>query len=351
MNPAQHLVGQTIEGIWVVEEAINLSANGSTGGAFCIPYLVKHIRSGQKAFLKVLDVVGAIMRYSASGVGLAETLSRITSAHVFETQLLKDCEKRRLDRVVRALAYGEIYLPVPPLGPIGFPYLIFELGDGDTHKFMDATKPVDHAWWLSTMHQATIGLWQLHGIETAHQDLKPSNVVFFGVDNAKVADLGRAARKGIGSLNDGRAGDQGYIAPEYYYGYIPVEWSERFLALDLYLLGNLAFIGIMSVSMTTALFQAVAPEFNPVNYRGDYVDALPALVKALGDVLEQTRPSIPDAWRDPFISTIEQLCHPDPAKRGHPKNHSSTVGEKYSLERYVSAFNRMATTARAHAIR
>ncbi len=351
MNPAQQLVGQTIEGDWLVETAVNLAANGSTGGAFCIPYLVKHTKSGQKAFLKVLDVVSAITRYNASGVSLAETLSRIASAHVFETQLLKDCENRRLDRVVRALGYGEIRLPVPPLGLIGFPYLIFELGDGDTHRFIDASRPIDHAWWLSALHQTTIGLWQLHGIDAAHQDLKPSNVVFFGVDNAKVADLGRAARKGIGSLNDDRFGDGTYIAPEYYYGYLPTEWNERFLALDLYLLGNLAFIGIMGVSMTVALLDTVPPEFNPVNYRGTYADALPALVKALGDVLQHTRSSIPEPWREQFITVIEQLCHPDPTKRGHPKSHRSMVGEKYSLERYVSAFNRMAATARAQLTR
>jgi len=343
-NPATDLTGQIILGEWKVEEPISLKENGSTGGNFCIPYRVKNTATGQKAFLKVLDVVKAIQRYGNDGHDVLYTLNRITSAHLFETQLMEACNEKGLKRVVRALASGEIGLEVMPWGQIGFPFLIFELADGDTHKFLKAADSLDLAWWFSTLHQAAVGIQQLHGIDIAHQDVKPSNIVFFGVDNAKVADLGRAARKGVGSLNDSRAGDGRYLPPEYYYGFVPTEWAERFLAMDLYLLGSLAFSGISQLPMTGALFSQLPPTFHFRSFQGNYTDALPALVKALADVLEQTRPLLPEPIRDIFTTCVAQLCHPDPSKRGHPRDYAA-IGSKYSMERYVSAFHRMATLA------
>lgn len=344
MNPANNLVGQTIMGVWNVEEAINLKENGSTGGNFCIPYRVRNTTTGQKAFLKVLDVVKAIQRYASDGHDVLYTLNRVTSAHLFEAQLMEACNEKRLKRVVRALASGEIGLEVVPWGQIGFPFLIFELADGDTHKILQTAAALDLAWWFGTLHQAAVGIQQLHGIDIAHQDVKPSNVVFFGVDNAKLADLGRAARKGVESLNDERVGDGRYLPPEYYYGYIPTDWTERFLAMDLYLLGSLAFSGISQLPMTGALFSRLPPSFHFRNFHGNYGDVVPALVKALADVLEQTRPLLPESLRDIFTTTVAQLCQPDPSRRGHPKNHEM-VGSKYSIERHVSAFHRMAIIA------
>ena len=346
VNPAQNLTGLTILDEWIVENPINLRENGSTGGHFCIPYEVRSIKSGQRAFLKVLDVVKAIQRYGNDGIGVAETLSRITNSHLFESQLMAACQAKRLNRVVRALAFGEISLELPPLGQIGFPYLIFELADGDTHKVLQIAGKLDLAWWFTTLHQAAVGVQQLHGIDIAHQDLKPSNVVFFGVDNAKLADLGRAARKGVGSPNDNRAGDICYAPPEYYYAYSSNDWSERFLAMDLYLLGNLAFTGVTGLSITTALFNCLPSAFLPANHRGNYGEALPALIHALAETLQLVRQDVPESIRDLFLSTIEQLCHPDPSMRGHPKNHRMIAGNRFSVERFVSAFYRMAVLAK-----
>lgn len=346
LNPAERLTGQTILNEWLVEDPVNLAENGSTGGNFCIPYLVRNTTTDQRAFLKVLDVVKAIQRYGNNGIGVAETLSRIASAHLFESQLMEACKEKRLKRVVRALAYGELPLEISPLGNIGFPFLIFELADGDTHKVLRTLSQLDLAWWFSTLHQAAVGIQQLHGIDIAHQDVKPSNVVFFGVDNAKLADLGRAARKGVGSPNDNRPGDAGYAPPEYYYGYYPSDWGERFLAMDLYLLGNLAFTGVTGLSITTATFHYLPPAFLPANHRSNYQDALPALTHALAEVLNATAPNLSPRLRDLFVSTIQQLCHPDPSKRGHPKNHQA-LGSKFAVERFISAFHRMSIIASA----
>jgi eukaryotic-like serine/threonine-protein kinase len=346
-NPAENLTGQILNHKWIVEERIKLKDTGSTGGFFSIPYRLKHVETGQRAFMKVLDVVKAIRRYGDDGFGVAETLSRVGSAHLFEVMLMQACDEKRLNKVVRALDSGELQLEIVPLGKIGFPFLIFELADGDTHRAIQIFDKIDVAWWFHTLHQVAIGLQQLHGIEIAHQDLKASNVVFFGERNPKITDLGRAVRKGFNSLNDKRffAGDASHAPPEYSYGYSPAEWSEKHLSTDLYLLGSLAFIFFGKMPMTYAVFSRTPPELLPQNYHGKYEDIIPVLTSGLGKVLVETGPLVPESIRDLFLATIYQLCHPDPAKRGHPQNHKIVHGQKYSVERFVSGFRRMALTA------
>lgn len=52
----------------------------------------------------------------------------------------------------------------------------------------------------------------LHGLDIAHQDLKPSNVLPI-------------------------AGDPTYAPPELLYNYVPADWNVRRYACDVYLLG------------------------------------------------------------------------------------------------------------------
>src|SRR6266404_5396830 len=236
MNALEQIIGKTVGNKWIVDATIDLKADDSTGGFFSVPFRVHHQETDQHAFLKVLDVLKAITRYATTGFGVAETLSRLTSTHLFEVDLLKACGSKKLDKIVRALDWGEIHLEIAPYGEIGFPFLVFELADGDTHKLRNSMRTLDTAWWLRTLHQVSVGLQQLHGIDVAHLDVKPSNVVFFGANNAKVADLGRAVRKGVSSLNDQKvcAGALIHAPPEKLYGHIATDWAERHLATDLY---------------------------------------------------------------------------------------------------------------------
>src|SRR5579862_5496308 len=343
-NPAENLAGRTIGDTWLVVERISLSETGSTGGFFSIPYKVKNVKSGQVAFIKVLDVVKALSRYGEHGVGVAETMSRLGSAHIFEVALMDACREKKLNRIVNALDSGEFPLEITPIGKIGFPYLIFELGDGDTYAIIQAFTKLDHAWWFHTLHQVAVGLKQLHSIDIAHQDIKASNVVFFGQENAKLADLGRAVRRGVHSLNDERlvAGDGRHAPPECYYNYTTPDWAERHFSTDLYLLGSLAFVAFARVSMTYAIFARVPPEFLPQNSQGrPYNDVIPALTNGLAKVLAEIRGEVPEPLRDLFFATLQQLCHPDPCKRGHPHNHQMAHGQRFSTERYISAFRQL----------
>ena len=87
------------------------------------------------------------------------------------------CEKERLRKVVRSLGAGEIPYDIPMLGEIGFPYVIFELGDGYTHSLLKDMGKMDIIWWLSSLHQAAVGIRQPHKVDVAHQDMKPSNLI------------------------------------------------------------------------------------------------------------------------------------------------------------------------------
>jgi hypothetical protein len=54
--------------------------------------------------------------------------------------------------------------------------------------------------------------------------------------------------------------------------------------------------------------------------------------------------AVPDRLRDELVSVVSQLCEPDPSLRGHPASRQ-TPANQYSLERYISIFDRLAYTA------
>jgi len=356
MNPAQNLAGTTVNHVWVVDEKIDLKADDSTGGFFSIPYRVHHKGTSERGFLKVLDVFKAIQGYSAQGIDVAESLNRLTSAHIFEVKLMNACGTNRFDRVVRALDSGEISLPVPIIGSIRFPFLVCELADGDTHTVRKTMAGLDLVWWFRTLHQVAIGLQQLHKIKIAHQDLKPSNVVFFGTKNAKLTDLGRAVMKDLPSRNDNRQcpGAIAHAPPEKIFGHIPHDWDARHLATDLYHLGSLAFAHFVDIPMTTAVIQKLPPGFWPppfnsfsgtAPYTGRFEDALPSLEYAFSSVLSEFVNIVPGFLCEILAPTLKQLCHPAPEMRGHPEDRAMACGQRYSVERYISVFRRLSMLA------
>jgi hypothetical protein len=96
-----------------------------SGGNFSAGYLVK--RLSQTAFLKAIDLSRA-MRSGVSDV-IGE-LKKIVDTATFEKELCALCGERRMDRVVLALATGDL-----SIGPSGSGTLyIFELADGDVRR-------------------------------------------------------------------------------------------------------------------------------------------------------------------------------------------------------------------------
>jgi serine/threonine protein kinase len=176
----------------------------------------------------------------------------------------------------------------------------------------------------------------------AHQDVKPSNVLIFPQEGFRLADFGRASVKGREVWYDSKnvAGDFTYAPPELLYGYIHPEFVCRRIGCDLYLLGNLVAFMLAGVNVTGGLSARLDPQFHWQEWHGPYLAVLPYLQDAFGRLLQDLATTIDPAVVADVVPLIKQLCNPDVSFRGHPK----AVGrnDQYSLERYVSLFDRLA---------
>lgn len=338
-TPARCLNGKTLDGGWIVGELIDRPL-GSTGGHFSASYLIRS-GDGRRAFLKAMDYTGALRSPDP-----AIALQAMTSAYNFERDVLRKCRNRSLSRIVRVLDAGTL-----PSESGGNPsdvvqYLIFELADGDIRSFVNANRSFDLAWRFRLMHHITAALRQLHGVGIAHQDVKPSNVLIFPNDRTKLADLGRASdRQGESPFDELYcAGDKTYAPPELLYNEISRDWEARRLACDMYLLGSIIVFFFTGVSMTHLILSRLNDGQHPDDWTNSYREVLPYIQTIFLQIIREIKTNIPEECADDIADIVKQLCNPAPECRGHPTNISTGVG-RYSLERYVSLFDRLAKKA------
>lgn len=339
--PIRQLVGQSLEGGWDIVELIEPEPTG-TGGSFSVRYKVRN-QAGKEAFLKAMDFSAAFQSQD-----LVASLSDLLNEYRFERDLYTKCSVNGLSRVVTPLGNGEVSPPVPTLlGKI--PYIIFEMADGDLRSQSITQKFSSLEWVLRSLHQTTTGVKQLHQNLIAHQDLKPSNVLVFNSDGAKIADLGRASDKTTPFRYDDMvfSGDPSHAPIEKLLGVPYQEFEDRF-ATDLYLLGSLIFYQFLGVHMT-ALYLSKLGSINPNWIVSTYQECLPqlehAFAAALADLhahLSQFGPQIANE----IVDIARQLCAPDPLRRGYSQAKSKRA--KYDLHRYITRFDVLANKARLH---
>ena len=337
-TPAQMLCGRELKNSWYVEELIDRPVD-ATGGNFSTSYIVRS-PDGKKAFLKAMDFRSALEAPDPS-----KALGLMTAAYNFERNILEKCRKKNLTRIVQVLDEGTIPPQDGDLSSV-VQYLIFELAKGDIRSVVSYGEAADHAWILRTIHQAAAALNQLHRAHIAHQDLKPSNILVFTDTDSKLADLGRSFDKEMMSPHDNLqvAGDTTYAPPELLYGYLyQEEWPLRRLAPDLYLLGSLILYLYANVSLTHFLLSRVERRHHYSTGIG-YAEVLPYLQHAFAQILRELPNILPTEVADPITEAVGQLCNLEPEKRGHPKNHRFGTN-RFSLERYVSLFDLLATKA------
>ena len=337
-NPCTQLAGRSLENGWKVGELVEPNAV-ATGGHFSVGYLATH-EDGRTGFLKALDF-GDV----AAQPDIPDFIQRLVTAFNFERELLKRTQSRRMSRVIQALEYGEVEVPGSVFGRV--PYLIFEFADGsDVRQYLSTSAQFDVAWKLRTLHHASVGLRQLHADRIAHQDLKPSNVLVFENIGSKIGDLGRASIKGTDGPSDQWpiAGAKPYAPPEQLYGHIDSDWDRRRLGTDLYHLGSLAVFFFTNQSMNSILIQFLHNDHRPGNTGLVYKDILPYVQAAFGQALNAIEPVIPDSIKTDLIPQITYLCDPNPETRGHPLARRRG-GRQCDIDRFVSAFNLLATKA------
>lgn len=332
-SPAEMLLHKKVAGWKVVSELGTYP--GMTGGTFSTGYIVE--KDGRRAFMKAMDLQRAFIR----GVKAVQSL---INQYVFEKEILDFCRDKRLTGIVKLYEAGQY-----DAGSSGSPadiiyYLIFELADGDIRRELTTSGFKDNYWKLSVLHQSATALVQLHSVEIAHQDLKPSNILSFERHRKfKLADLGRCNSKRIIAPTDGAdiPGDPSYSPPEYQYGARPVSYIDQRLGNDAYLLGNLiAFLFADGAGALVATLSFLPNEYWPDQWEGDFADALPFLITAHTQASISLKKRFPQEIREELADAYFYLCHPNPALRGHPVARRQ-VGRPLGLDRYRSIFDRL----------
>jgi serine/threonine protein kinase len=293
------------------------------------------------AFLKALDYTEALTNADDP----ARVLAALTAAYNFERDLLAKCKDRGFSRVVTILADGKVRVSNSIDGVVQ--YLIFEKAANDARSQMDSGDRFDLALRLRALHHVATGLRQLHDLEVAHQDLKPSNVLVFA-DCSKVGDLGCASQKGSVAPRDmfRIPGDPSYAPPELLYDYLPPDWNVRRYACDVYLLGSMVAYFFTGLGMTQLWVRFLHPDHRPTVWCGTYAEVLPYIRDAVAHAVESFEQQIAHAGlRAQLGRILRELCDAEPERRGHPKNRLGIRGREYSLERHITEFNLLAWKA------
>jgi serine/threonine protein kinase len=346
-SPAQRLDRLVLKNNWVVVGRAPY-ATERTGSSFSVGYVVEHAETGQKAFLKALDITDIIERVGEDDAPAA--IREALEIHSFEVRVCERC--RGLNRVVTFLESGSLRVdPTMPLSIV--PYLIFEQAEGDVRAFLEVSRDLDLAWALRCMHHIATGLQQMHSRELAHQDIKPSNVLLFGREHAKLGDVGRAIdRRTAGPYDDDIcAGALPYAPPELLYGQRAVEWGAYRLACDMYLLGSMLVFFTTGTTMTALLLENMQADTRPIRdgigWSGDYKGVLPILQQSFARALDEFAINVPAALSSDLRTLLQRLCDPDPERRGNPKARAVPHGSPYDMQFFVSRFNALATRVEA----
>lgn len=333
-NLADNLSGLTI-GDWIVQKKI--SHKPSSGGNFSVGYEVLSSK-GQKGFLKALDYSAAFKSKSP-----VDSLNSMTNAYIFERDLLLKCSSSRLRYIVKIIDCGNYSLPMDqyPAGIAVCPpvdYMILEFADSSIRSLIDLSQTFDYAWALRSLHNIAVGIEEMHGIQVAHQDIKPSNILLFNRENrSKLGDVGRSSSLTTPAAHDtfSCAGDCTYSPFEQLYGEINSDWKIRRYSCDMFMFGNLIMTYFNNISITTAVLNKLPRSCWPQNWGDTYASLLPQIENAFSECVENFNHNIAHELRVELIDMIKQLCCPDISKRGDMKN-SHMGSQQYSLRRYVS---------------
>ena len=336
---SEKLIGVRLEEDFVIESA-RIPLASATGSCQSTGYIARS-SDGRQAFVKVLDTT--VDKDAPDPI--ADLKARV-DAYYYERNLLEKTAARKMSRVVRAIASGELRgIGDGDTNPTY--YLLFELADGDLREHVELERQFDLAFKLRVLHQAATGLQQLHLSQIAHQDIKPSNVVTFAQQGVKLADLGHAHDKMAPRPGKPRliAGDPAYAPPEQLYGYELSDWTTRRFAADLYQLGSLAIFVFTGVGATALLGGYLRPEHHwEVWLGGRYTDILPHLIEATEAVLDETAGCTDELVREELVRLLRMLLEPDPQRRGYPDNLAG-AGATFGVERFISRFDVLAQRA------
>ncbi|MEX2604752.1 MAG: protein kinase [Gracilimonas sp.] len=342
-RPAAYLEGKTLDSGWKIEEKIT-NESSELGKNFSISYVA--IKNNEKAILKALDFSIAMKAEDPT-----QEIIELSEAYEFEKALHELCKSQKLDKVVNILESGKISPFEGSIIPA--PYFILEFADTNVKNVTNLNSRLNLAWLLRILHNTTVGLWQLHKKKIAHTHLSASSVLEFDKNLYKITDLGRSDIRGADNpyiKKFGPSNDPAHLTPEFLYDFQEKDWIFRSQAKDAYLLGNLVFFLFTQTDFTAWLQFYLDENHKWYNWDGTYEDVLPYLIVAYDTAIFHFEAYIEDDHiKEELVNILRYLCHPNPKRRGHPKNISSH-GSSLSVERFFTKFERLAKLAEQKAL-
>lgn len=343
---AHRLGGVELRDGWRVTQKLPSGKSG-TGGIYSAYYIATN--GEQIGFLKAFD-------YSAHDQATNDKVALIqnlTTAFSYERHILSLCTERGIKGVVRLLSSGWVDVQGPAYPRVE--YLILELGEGGDCRMMLDSDKAGVQWKLRSLHQVASGLNQLHGAGIAHQDIKPSNIVNDKSGTSRITDFGSAYLNNYSGnvpehLNRPHCGTYAYAPPELLYGFTG-DFETRRRACDAYLLGSLITFYFSKAPMNSLIQNNLDARLSWTRHenRGRFEEVrefvVAAFIQAIADFaadLEEGTPDLMPKDRLDLVACVQYLCHPHPYDRGHPKTMNER-GSNYSLTRFVSILNRLAT--------
>ena len=337
-GPSERLVGLVLGDKWNVVERIRLD-DGITGASRSACYRATS-RSGDVAFVKAFDF------RRTEREGNTELLESMVREFNYEKTVHYYCVEQGVSRVTRIYDAGNVTV------------------DGETVHFIicewankclrESQPPGDSETPLSdrlfAVRDIASALAQLHQAGVAHQDAKPSNAMCPSVGAVKLADLGSSSCERIDAPpHDAHSlvGQPNYAPYELLYEQPPTSWRRRRFGCDLFLLGNLCFTSLIGGSLSFLALHAIPAGMRPAEFTGNYSEVLPYLLEAHELIIPAAiNERVAGSIAKDLISTVAALCHPDPTKRGHPKN-VLFGSHQFGLERFISRFDVLANRMRA----
>lgn len=337
--PAECLTGLTVENGWKVNKILKRPAT-ATGGAFSFGYEVE--KEGKIAYLKAVDFSVALQ-----DPDLLKALQYQLEIFNFEKDLLEICKNEKLHKVVIPIDSGKVLVPGFPAVINTVHYIIFDMAEGDIRKFYSFNQ-YNFFFIFSSLHNLAVGIQELHAINIAHQDIKPSNALVFD-KMTKISDIGRASSKEKPFIYDNLLcpGDRNYIAPEQNYGFHAYNDFKDKFAADMFSFGSLFYFYLYNIPLAS-LFQQ---EFQKTSFMltDSFENDLLYWERAFDDILATTMNDLSKFLKSEsclrIIDMIKSLCAPDPRKRGHKKNKENQLPQ-YSLERFISELDILAKKAK-----
>tara|TARA_R110000850_G_scaffold42162_2_gene108468 strand:+ start:4858 stop:5964 length:1107 start_codon:yes stop_codon:yes gene_type:complete len=348
-SPSSHLVGKTFDGVkagrsWLVKEKVT-RPKGGTGGAFSVGYIASD-STGEDFFLKATDI--GLLRVDGDKSKL-DQMADALNLQRFEREMLDICTVSGMNRIVRAVDYGELEVIHEGVREFVF-FIVFEKAIGDIRASARDYRKTGISWIPRVVHNMAVATSQLHRKNISHNDIKPSNLLVFDVALQKLSDLGRATcADHVGPWDRLKeAGDRTYSAPEAW-GYLyatplsgaRVEHSYR-KRFDLYMLGSLIYFLLTEQSLNTVMAVYLRPEYGPSNWTGDFAGIMPYLRDVHGHAMADMDAEVLGTYGkegydrlSEILQAVRYLTDVNPESRGDPRNNTSGL-QKHDLQRLIS---------------